>query len=252
MKVNVLGICGSPVKGGNVEKLLEITLDVAREEKDVEVQEMVKLAGTKIQDCNQCNWCLTKQEEGKFCNKNDDMMPIYPKIMAADVILIATPTYISRSATYAEALIGRLRCIGEGMYYRFRPEARLCDKVGGALTVAYMRHAGVETALLSIIQSFIMFNLVVASGGPLSVYGVGAVSSKGGAGGCDMTDRHPAIHDDVAIRSAEFIAKRAVCLAKIIKAGKQALPMDEWSTWLKVLDREMDNNLAFQLKRKST
>jgi multimeric flavodoxin WrbA len=176
------------------------------------------------------------------------MMPIYPKIMAADVILIATPTYIARSATYPLSVIDRCRCLLEGMYYRFVPEARLADKVGGALTVAYMRHAGVETSLISVVESFILLNMVVASGGLLSTYGVGAVSSTGGAGGSDMSERHPVLHDEVAVRSSRFMAKRSVCLAKMIKAGKQALPEEEWSTWLKVLKEDYDKNLGFQLK----
>lgn len=243
MKVKVLGICTSPVKDGNVENLLKVTLDVAQGEKDVET-ELVTLRGKKIGDCIQCNWCLRKQEEGRYCNQDDDMQELYPKIIEADVVIMGTPVYIMRATPVAYAVFDRLRCLGEGKYYRHEPI--LADKVGGVVAVAYMRHCGVETCMISLQWSMELFNFVLASGGLGSPYGVGGLSSKTGAGGFDLSDKLTAAHEDFAVRSATVLGKRAVCLAKMIKAGKQALPKEEWYSWWPAYKQEYDRNLPFK------
>lgn len=131
MEVKILGICGSPVKGGNTEVFLNETLRVAREMGEVST-EMIPLAGKKIEDCRHCNWCLTKQEEGKVCAIKDDMVEIYPKLLEADALLLATPTYFTRLSGYLAIFTDRFRAFVLGKHYR----GALSNKVGGALTVA--------------------------------------------------------------------------------------------------------------------
>ena len=243
MTIKVLGVCGSPIKGGNVEKLLEVTLDAAKGEKSVET-EMVTLAGKEINDCNQCNWCLRKQEEGQFCKQQDYMTELYPKVLEADVLLLATPVYIMRSTSWIYCFMDRIRAVIEGRYYRHQP--LVANKVGGAISVAYMRHAGVETSLISLLHGMLLFNLVIAGGGIASPYGVGGLSSKTGAGGFDLSDKHVAAHDPFAIKCANVLAKRAVHLAKIIKAGKDQVPKDEYDSWWIAHKAQYDENLPFK------
>ena len=75
MEIKITGICGSPIKGGNTEIFLMEALNAAKNAGDVQT-ELISLAGKDIRDCRHCNWCLTKQEEGKSCVQKDDMVDI--------------------------------------------------------------------------------------------------------------------------------------------------------------------------------
>jgi len=66
MEINILGVCGSPIKGGNAEAFLNEALKAAGKIDGVRT-EIITLAGKNIEGCKHCNWCLVKQEKGKFC-----------------------------------------------------------------------------------------------------------------------------------------------------------------------------------------
>ena len=211
MKIKILGVCGSPIKGGNTEIFLQEALKAAREIKDVETN-IVLLSGKDIGDCRHCNWCITKQEEGEFCLQKDDMSEIYPLILEADGLLLASPVYFGRLSGYLANFVDRLRVFHFGNYYR----SKLKDKVGGALAVAWTRNGGLETALLSMDHTFQPL-------GVLSVGGAAGVSSLGGTGEFAPDDKHLILRDEYGLKSARRLARRMFELVKIIKLGKEAL-----------------------------
>ena len=131
MPIRILGICGSPVKGGNTEVFLSEALKAAEGLGDVST-ESVRLIEKRIGDCRHCNWCTSKQEEGSFCCIKDDMLEMYPKIIEADALVIATPTYAGRLSGYSAVFMDRFRALVLGKRYR----GVLRNKVGGAMTVA--------------------------------------------------------------------------------------------------------------------
>ncbi len=135
MEINVLGICGSPIKGGNTEAFLKESLRAAEATGDVKAK-LIALAGKDIRDCRHCNWCLRKQEEGKFCAQQDDMVEIYPELLKADALLLASPVYIGRLSGYMACFTDRLRVFAWGNVYR----GKLGSKVGGALAVSWGRN----------------------------------------------------------------------------------------------------------------
>ena len=217
MKIKILGICGSPVKRGNTEIFLEEALKMAREVVGVDT-ELVTLAGKNIQDCIHCNWCLTKQEEGKFCGQKDDMSEIYPLLLGADGLLLASPAYFGRPSGRLSNLIDRLRVFAFGNYYR----NGLKDKVGAGLAIAWTRHGGVETTLLTINYAFgAMGMLNVPEHGIF--LGAAGVSSLGGTGKFTPDDKHLILKDEYGLRSAHKIVKRMVEIIRIVKLGKEAL-----------------------------
>jgi multimeric flavodoxin WrbA len=219
MDINVLGICGSPVKGGNTELFLKEAIKSLEGVESVRT-ETITLAGKDIKDCVHCNWCLRKQEVGKFCAIEDDMVGIFPKVLDADVLLIATPAYVARVSGHLAKVLDRLRVFAFGKVY----EGKLKDKVGGALAVAWMRHGGVETSLLSIDYFFFGFEMIPATmHHPGVLFGAGGVSSLGGTGKFDPKDKLGILKDEWGLNGARALAGRAVELAKIIKAGKKAL-----------------------------
>jgi len=87
MTKNVLILKGSPREKGNSATLAERVAAGARE---VGAQvESVYLHGLDIRPCDACDEC---REKGA-CIIEDDMQPLYPKIAAADAILLASPVY---------------------------------------------------------------------------------------------------------------------------------------------------------------
>jgi multimeric flavodoxin WrbA len=219
MEIKILGICGSPIKGGNTEVFLGEALKVAREMDGVST-EMISLAGKKIEDCRHCNWCITKQGEGMICATKDDMQEIYPKILQADALLIATPTYFTRLSGYTATFMDRFRAILMGKHYH----GSLTNKVVGALTVLWWRNFGAETALLSIVSALMAANMiVVGSGEGVCQFGAVGMSSEGGTGKFDREDKLGVLKDERGIKSAHTLARRVVEVTRMLKAGKEAL-----------------------------
>jgi multimeric flavodoxin WrbA len=80
MVSTILGICGSPRKAATL-KALEIALEAAGEAGAGEVEtELVFFKGRKISPCNHCNAC---KRNGGTCIIEDDMKPLYEKVLKA-------------------------------------------------------------------------------------------------------------------------------------------------------------------------
>jgi multimeric flavodoxin WrbA len=78
---------GSPRECGNSATLAEKAAEGARAA-GAQV-ESIYLHGLDIRACDACDLCL---EQGT-CVIEDDMTPLYPKLAAADAILLASPIY---------------------------------------------------------------------------------------------------------------------------------------------------------------
>jgi multimeric flavodoxin WrbA len=90
--MKIIGVCGSPRKG-NTEWMLTTLLDEARL-RGAET-ELVLLRKMDIKMCRGCLACEKGGEERKGdCAIKDDMIALYPKLIAADAIVLATPSYM--------------------------------------------------------------------------------------------------------------------------------------------------------------
>ncbi len=89
--MKILGISGSTRKG-NTEWMLSKLLETAAQS-----GAEVELLLLRKRDVRICHGCLTCEEGGRqrkgICKIKDDMTEIYPKLLAADVIVLATPGY---------------------------------------------------------------------------------------------------------------------------------------------------------------
>lgn len=220
MEIKIIGICGSPIKGGNTEAFLKEALKAAEETGGV-TTELISLAGKDIRDCIHCNWCLSKQEEGKFCSLKDDVPEILAKVLEADGLLLATPVYSTRLSGYMACLLDRFRVFGHGNYYK----GRLKNKVAGALAVCWYRNMGAETALLSLVSAFLVNDMIPVTphlglGAPLGAVGL---SSYEGTGKFDPQDRLGILKDEYGLASARSLAQRMVEVIRLVKAGEVAL-----------------------------
>jgi multimeric flavodoxin WrbA len=124
--MRAVGIVGSPRKNGNTEILTAHCLKAIAEE-GLET-ELIRLAGLDIRGCNHCDYC--HEHEGQ-CSIEDDLQPIYRKMEAADVIIVASPVYFGSATALVKGLLERAGFMKRGTFK---------GKVGGPLVVA--RRAG--------------------------------------------------------------------------------------------------------------
>jgi multimeric flavodoxin WrbA len=101
----ILAICGSP-RAGNTEFLLRTILKHCKGAKT----ELILLRKLNI---HHCGGCLVCDKTGK-CHQNDDMQKLYPKLLAADVIIFGTPTYFNDVTGLMKDFLDRLNPLGVG------------------------------------------------------------------------------------------------------------------------------------------
>ncbi len=102
--MKVLGIVGSKRKNGNTAYLVNKALDIIKS-KEVET-DVVYLGDYKFSGCNGCEACKDTYE----CIIKDDMQKIYPLLIEADALVIASPTYFYNVTSDIKAFIDRLYC----------------------------------------------------------------------------------------------------------------------------------------------
>jgi len=212
--INILGICGSPVKESNTDLMLTEAL------KSVE-QEGVRtdtfsVQGKKIEDCRHCNWCMGRQDEGNFCVVKDDMEALYQKVVKADAIMVASPVYLGRMSGHLASVLDRLRCVHYGKHYL----GGMKHRVGAAIALSWFRNSGIETTLNSIHWAFLTYQMVIAVPGSVSTFGGAGLTSLSGTGDFDPRDKHQVLKDEYGLKTARATAKSMVELARIIQTGK--------------------------------
>ncbi|MCP4666372.1 MAG: flavodoxin family protein [Deltaproteobacteria bacterium] len=215
--IKLTGICGSRVKEGNMEALLEDALSHARQKQDVEAEALF-LSGKEINGCNHCNWCIKKQSQERPCVQDDDMGSLYPKILEADGIILASPAHFGRLSGILANMMDRTRAFVHGNVYRMP----LKNKIGGAMAIAFFRGGGLETTLSTMDLFFLTQQMIVATSG-LYQLGAGAYASPEGIGRFHKEPRHLVLEDEYGVLSARMLVDRVVELARIMKAGREAL-----------------------------
>jgi multimeric flavodoxin WrbA len=90
--MKIVGICGSPRRGNTEWMLGKLGEVLEREGAEVEILLLRRM------DVKMCRGCLACEEGGKeragVCKIKDDMSAVYPKLLAADVIVLASPGYM--------------------------------------------------------------------------------------------------------------------------------------------------------------
>ncbi len=105
MNKNVLILSSSPRRGGNSDTLCDEFMRGALQAGNT--VEKIFLRDKKINYCTGCSVCSTS---GKPCPQRDDAAEIIGKMLAADVIVMATPVYFYTMSAQMKTLIDR--CCG--------------------------------------------------------------------------------------------------------------------------------------------
>ena len=103
--MKTLALLGSPRKGGNTEVLLEAVSRGARATGG-EV-ELIRLCDLNIQPCISCGGC----DKTGSCILEDEMTPLYGKLLAADRVILAAPIYFYGVPAQAKAFIDRTQAL---------------------------------------------------------------------------------------------------------------------------------------------
>jgi multimeric flavodoxin WrbA len=103
--LRILGIMGSPRLGGNTDLLLDAALSGAHSQ-GAEVEKIV-VDRLNISPCREHYGCL---EDGN-CVIRDDMDALYPKLLDADGIVVASPMFFYGITAQLKALIDRCQAL---------------------------------------------------------------------------------------------------------------------------------------------
>lgn len=215
LPVHVLGISGSP-RLGATHRLVQAALLGAAEVPGT-TTEYVSLAGRRIEGCDGCGPCLARSA----CVIDDDMQPLYERLLAADAIILGTPVYYGAPSALCRAFMERTQGFGSG-------EKRLRMKVGGAIASGQGRNGGQETALQSIhLWMHINDMLPVGITSPSGQWGVTAQS------GADPAD---VMNDEItlkktgrtmrSIETAWLFGRKIATVATVVAAGSRATGLD--------------------------
>ncbi len=101
--MKVVGFAGSPRIGGNSDTLLDQWLAGAKDA-GAEV-EKVYLDKLQINPCRACDACRRAGASG--CIVRDDMQQLYPKLLAADIWVLATPVYFWTPSSQLKLMVDR-------------------------------------------------------------------------------------------------------------------------------------------------
>jgi len=113
--VRVLGIAGSPRRGGNTDLLLAEVMKGAKS-KGSEVKAIV-LNDLDITPCQHCDACF----EAGVCSIKDDMQMVYKELEKADRIVLASPVHFMGVSAQAKAMIDRCQSLWARKYILKQP-----------------------------------------------------------------------------------------------------------------------------------
>ena len=131
--MKVVAFNGSARKDGNTAILVRRAF-AALEAEGVET-ELVQLSGNVIPGCRACYSCFDRQD--RRCAFSDDMVNVcIEKMVGADGIILASPTYFADVSSEMKALIDRCGLVGranDDLYQRKVGAAVVAVRRGGAI-----------------------------------------------------------------------------------------------------------------------
>jgi len=148
--MKVVAINGSARKDGNTAIMLNIALDeLTAEGMDTE---LYQLSGKKIHGCIACYKCF--QNKDQRCSvKEDAANECIEKMLAADGMILGSPTYFADITTEMKALIDRAGLVSKANGDMFK------RKVGAAVVAA--RRGGAIHAFDSMNHFFLITQMII-------------------------------------------------------------------------------------------
>ena len=104
--MKAIAINGSPRKGWNTDMLLQQALKGAA---DAGAEtELIQLSDLTFSGCRSCFACKKAGAETGCCMWNDDLQPVFDKMLSADVLFMGSPIYLGNVSGMMFCLMERL------------------------------------------------------------------------------------------------------------------------------------------------
>lgn len=237
MKIKVLGIMGSPRKKGNTQYLLEQAFKSAEAVSPGNVEtEMYSFVGKKFEPCISCFKCL----ELKDCIRKDDFQDLMKKWMEADVVLYSLPVYHMSVPGQVKCFMDRL---GNTVFCTYFAMPNNFKIVGGIVQGAHFS-AGQESTMSNIINHSMMMGCIPINGDLPEAYigGVGWTANGLEKDALEKNYNEGHIDAEVAVKSSQSVARKAVEVAMIMKTGALAVKdnLSEQKAYGPFLQRALD------------
>jgi multimeric flavodoxin WrbA len=127
--MKVLGIYGSPRKGGNSDVMLDQVLEAA-EQTGAETGRVYCRKLKNLSGCLECGGC----DDTGNCVVDDDMTGIYPLLQEADAIVLSAPVFFYNIPAQAKALVDRSQaCWAARLLNKTKDERKSFDSGKGWL-----------------------------------------------------------------------------------------------------------------------
>jgi multimeric flavodoxin WrbA len=207
----IVGICGSPKKERSntrylLEKALEAASDILSEGKTKRATTvLLDISDFEIRHCTGCDTCVRK----KPCpeSEHDDMQKIEKKLLNADGIIIAAPSYFTAVPGVLKDFIDRSRPMK-------MLDHQLKDKLFGAITYAGLRYGGQEHVIDYLNRYALGQGMIVigAVGSPVrdGTFGSGSMQT-------DEGEWRSAKKDQLAVEGSQQLGRRMAELVRKMK-----------------------------------
>ncbi len=197
--MKVVAINGSPRKGGNTEILLRKVLEplsAAGWE-----TEFIQLGGKKIKGCTACYGCFNTSD-GRCTVKTDIFNECFEKMLAAQAIILGSPTYFTDVSAEMKALLDRAGFVSVANGGLLR------GKIGAS--VVAVRRGGGTHAFDTMNHMFLMSGVII----PGSTYwNLGYGLEKG-----------EVARDEEGLRNMEDLGKTIAWLGKAMEGHMDSYP----------------------------
>lgn len=147
--MRILGISGSPATRGS-HYLLEQALGAASN-KGAET-EIINVTDYDLKVCKGCGHCLKKKE----CILDDDLEEIGEKMLQAEGIIIASPSYFGSIPAALKNLMDRSR-------YLKMDDHALKNKFLGVVSTSGLKHGGAQSVIESIHRYGLLHAMLIIS-----------------------------------------------------------------------------------------
>ncbi|MFC2024704.1 flavodoxin family protein [Chloroflexota bacterium] len=146
--MKVLGISGSPRRGGNTELLLAEAMKGAAS-RGAETKTII-LNDLDITPCQHCDYCL---KAGR-CRQDDDMQLVYHELAQAERVVIATPIHFMGPTAQLKTMIDRCQALWARKYIlKMPPLENRRERKGLFIAVGGMKISGLFEPTLTIVKA---------------------------------------------------------------------------------------------------
>lgn len=162
-----MGVSGSP-RFESTHYAVNEALAYARDNYGVEV-DYFSVRKKTIDFCIHCDYCIRKQQG---CVHKDDMVELYPKMQWAHAWILGSPCYQGQISGQLKSVLDRCRALVAQNPKVFK------NKVGMGIAVGGDRTGGQEPALHSMIDFYLINEMIPVGGGSFGANLGGALWSR--------------------------------------------------------------------------